>query len=74
MNDVIDLTPQLDEPILTTTGVYYAALRAEGHSDFIAVAFMRSATRASGEAVHGVEAVRAFLRGGPSALSVPVEP
>ena len=68
MDDVIDLTPHCDDPALTTAGILYAAMRLEGHSDFVAGSFMRNAKRAEGKAVHGVEAVRDFLNRGPAAL------
>jgi|GEM_PF-3754565 hypothetical protein len=65
---VIDLTP-CGAPMLTTDVILYAALRAEGESDFVAGCFMRNAKRATGAARLELAEVRAFLRDGPAAVA-----
>ena len=61
MDEVVDFTPHREAPFLTTRGAIYAALRADGESDFIAASYAFNARPAAGVAAHGFDDVRALL-------------
>jgi len=69
LDELIDLTPAMDEPTLVCRGTVYEVMRSRGESDFIAASFAfnpRPADR-SGAPITARQ-LHAFYDGGPAAL------
>lgn len=69
MDELIDLTPHRDEPILACRGTVYEVLRSRGESDFVAdlYAFKGPASTRPGTPITSRD-LHAFYDGGPDLM------